>query len=107
MCLPIGDRTDYDIVVELDGKLMKVQVKYAGIYYSKDKTCRVGLRTTGGNMSRYKAKKYSSDAFDILFVYTARDAMYLIPWQLVQARNELFIEHPKYSTFKVTHNLQG
>jgi hypothetical protein len=99
VCLPIGDKRDYDLVVEFGGELSKVQVKYAGLYASKNNTCRVGLRITGGNQSYHYAKKYADDAFDILFVYTARGNLYLLPWSKVKARNELYIEHAKYSEY--------
>jgi len=67
VCLPIGDKRDYDFIVEKNDKLEKVQVKYVGMY-SGSKTCKVGLRTTGGNQSYSYAKKYNNDSFDILFV---------------------------------------
>ena len=61
VCLPIGDKRDYDLVVEKGGKLMKVQVKYAGLYRSEEK-CIVALRVMGGNRSFYSAKKYAAEA---------------------------------------------
>lgn len=55
VCLPIGDKRPYDLVVELAGKLYRVQVKYAG-YYKGAKTHKAALRTMGGNQSFYTAK---------------------------------------------------
>jgi len=99
VCLPIGDKRDYDLVVEKDGKLEKVQVKYAGLY-SNSKTCKVGLRITGGNQSYTYAKKYKKDAFDILFIYTEKCDVYVIPWNKLSVRNELSIETKKYNIYK-------
>ncbi|HAT68306.1 MAG: hypothetical protein A2481_01900 [Candidatus Yonathbacteria bacterium RIFOXYC2_FULL_47_9] len=99
VCLPIGDKRDYDLVVEKNGKLEKVQVKYAGLY-GRSKTCKVGLRITGGNQSYSYAKKYKNDSFDILFVYTEKGEIYVIPWNKLSARNELSIETKKYSIYK-------
>lgn len=101
VCLPIGDKRDYDLVVEKQGILQRVQVKYAGLYPSKNNTCRVGLRITGGNQSYHYAKNYTDDAFELLFVYTARGQRYILPWSKVTARNELFIEHPKYEEYLI------
>ena len=56
VCLPIGDKKPYDLVVELDGMLHRVQVKYAG-FYTKEKRYKAALRTMGGNRSYYTAKK--------------------------------------------------
>lgn len=100
VCLPIGDKRDYDLVIERGGKLEKVQVKYAGLY-GRSKTCKVGLRITGGNQSYSYAKKYTKDAFDILFVYTEKGEAYVIPWSKLEARNELSIETEKYSMYRL------
>ncbi len=101
VCLPIGDKRDYDFIVEKNGELEKVQVKYAGVYNNKSKTCKVGLRITGGNQSYTYAKKYKNDAFDILFVYTAKDEEYVIPWNKLKTRNELSIETKKYRIYRI------
>lgn len=102
VCLPIGDKRNYDLVVEKDYLLKSVQVKFAGIYPSKNDQCHVGLRITGGNQSYKTAKKYKDDAFDLLFVYTGREESYLLPWKDVRARNDIWIEHPKYQGYNVT-----
>lgn len=100
VCLPIGDKRDYDLVVEKNNLLSRVQVKYAGLYPGKDK-CKVALRITGGNQSYKYSKTYSDDAFETLFVYTAKGQKYVLPWSSVTARNEITIEHPKYDVYKV------
>ena len=102
--LPIGDKRDYDLVVEKDGKLARVQVKYAGLYKDKIR-CQAALRFMGGNLSFYSAKKYTDDAFDYLYVYTAKNENYLFPWQDVNVRSILSIEVVKYRAYKV--NVQG
>ena len=99
VCLPIGDKRDYDLVVEKNGVLSKVQVKYAGLYTASG-TCKVGLRITGGNQSFNYAKKYKVDAFDFLFVYTAKGEKYLLPWDKITFRNELSIETEKYRMYR-------
>ena len=100
VCLPIGDKKSWDMVVEKDQQLMKVQVKYAGIY-GRDNKCKAGLRITGGNKSSNNSKKYSDKEFDFLFIYTERGERYCVPWSRVSARNEITIEDRKYMAFKV------
>jgi hypothetical protein len=97
--LPIGDKRDFDLIIEKDGVLQKVQVKYAGLYTSK-KVCKVGLRITGGNQSFGYSKKYKKDSFDLLFVFTEKGEIYLIPWQQIIFRNELSIESKKYRIYR-------
>ena|SRR3989338_10281972 len=100
VCLPIGDKRAYDMVVEKNSKLERVQIKFAGLYKATAK-CKVGLRITGGNQSFNYSKKYSADDFDALFVYTARGDRFFIPWSAVDCRNEISIETAKYAEFRV------
>lgn len=97
--LPLGDRTDYDCVIEMGGILKKVQVKFAGQYRSG--AYKAGLRITGGNQSRNYSKKYSDTAFDILFIYSQKGEKFVIPWEEIKTRNELTISDKKYIKYKV------
>lgn len=107
VCLPIGDKRNYDLLIEKDDIIQRVQVKFAGIYPSKGGQCRAGLRITGGNQSFNYAKRYSDNAFDILFIYTARSQKYSLPWKDVKARNEITIEHVKYQRYLLEDLVQG
>ena len=106
VCLPIGDKRDYDLVIEKSGLLSRVQVKYAGLYPGKS-TCRAALRIMGGNQSYNYAKTYTDDAFDYLFVYTAKDECFLLPWKDVRVRNEISVEAPKYKVYKLLSRGDG
>jgi PD-(D/E)XK endonuclease len=100
VCLPIGDKRDYDFVIEKNGLLEKVQVKFAGLY--KDGQCKVGLRITGGNQSFHKSHKYKDNSFNFLFIFTQKGQKYVVPWRDVDNRNEISIEHPKYRKYLVS-----
>lgn len=99
VCLPIGDKRDYDFVIESNGLLKKVQVKFAGLY--NDGLCKVGLRITGGNQSYNYSKKYKDSAFDLLYIYTEKETHYLIPWKELNFRNEITIDNSKYNRYKI------
>ncbi len=100
VCLPIGDKRCYDFITERDGKIHRVQVKFAGFSERKNR-CLVGLRVTGGNQSYQYAKKYKDDDFDILFIYTEKGQKYAIPWKDVRCRSELTVESNEYEQFKI------
>lgn len=100
VCLPIGDKRPYDLVVEQDGKLYRVQIKYAG-YYKGDKKYKAALRTMGGNQSYYTARKYDDNAFDLLFVYVENGRKFIFPWSELTVRNTLSIETSKYARYEV------
>ena len=100
VCLPIGDKKPYDLVVEVGGTLFRVQVKYAG-YYSDNNKYKAALRTMGGNQSYHTAKKYKDDDFDLLFVYVENGRKFLCPWSEITNRNNLSVEASKYSKYEV------
>lgn len=101
VCLPIGDKRDYDLVIEKGGVLARVQVKHGGLYNGLKK-CQVALRVMGGNQSFHYSKKYPADAFEFLFVYTAKKETYLLPWNSeVVGKSSLSIEAPKYKPFRI------
>ncbi|MEJ0072945.1 MAG: group I intron-associated PD-(D/E)XK endonuclease [Candidatus Saccharibacteria bacterium] len=104
VCLPIGDKRDYDMVVEKDGNLARVQVKYAG-WYGDRRRHQAALRVMGGNQSFHTAKKYGDDAFEYLFVHTANGSSYLIPWKSLAIRSYLSIDAEKYIPYKIS--MQG
>lgn len=100
VCLPIGDKRPYDLVVEQDGTLFRVQVKYAGFYKDAGKY-KAALRTMGGNQSFHTAKKYHDDDFDLLFVYVENGRKFLVPWNELKNRNSVSIEASKFSRYEV------
>lgn len=72
---PLTDNAKYDLVVELDNKLYKVQCKYTS--YKRNTDYVVELRTMGGNTSWNKV--YGSVEADLLFVATVDGKMYQFP----------------------------
>ena len=100
VCMPLGDKQLYDMIVEINGAMSRVQIKYAG-YYNGDQKYKAALRSMGGNQSFHTAKKYRDDDFDLLFVYVENGRKFLIPWPELTIRNSLAIEASKYSRYEV------
>ncbi|MFZ2126444.1 MAG: group I intron-associated PD-(D/E)XK endonuclease [Candidatus Microsaccharimonas sp.] len=100
VCLPIGDKRKYDLIAEIDNCLFRVQVKYAGYYKGTNKHM-AALRTMGGNQSYYTAKKYSVDAFDLLYVFVADGKQFLFPWKEIENRNSISVEASKFMKYEV------
>ncbi len=74
---PIGDRLPYDVAIEKDGKLIKIQVKYA--WYDKvKKLYAVDARRTKTDRWRMLRKKYSDIDFDFAIVYIPDKEIYYI-----------------------------
>lgn len=67
--IPLTDNQDYDLVVEIDGILKKVQVK-SGASLAKSGAALFYLSVQGGNRSgSTSSKQVSSQVWDFLFCY--------------------------------------
>ena len=97
--LPIGDKKPYDLVIDRDEQLLKVQVKYTSC---KNKTgnFRADLRITGGNQSFKTAKHYEDKDFDLCFVYTSEGDCYEIPFEILFKNSVTLCG--KYDQYKIS-----
>jgi ketopantoate reductase len=104
VCLPIGDKQKYDLIVDLGDRFLKVQCKYTtfksdyGIYV-------VPLRVMGGNQSYHTAKTYMEGDFDILFVCTKSMDLYALPYEAVKHCKSNASLGKKYQKYKLTHSV--
>ena len=97
--LPLNDSQKYDLIIEMFGKLQKVQVKYTG---QKRKGKRVvTLKTSGGNKSRNVYKPFDPNDSDELFIYCEDGTKYLIPSPIIKATSELTLGEEK-NLYKIT-----
>jgi hypothetical protein len=77
--LPVGDRLAYDLAVDLDGRLLRLQVKSAWFNH-KAKCFVVDVRRTKTNRRRMLRQRYSADDFDFAIIYLAeRNTFYVMP----------------------------
>ena len=91
VCVPLTDNQDYDLVVEEESVLKKVQVKT-----SKQKndngTFEVNLRVLGGNRSWNKvAKFFNPKVVDYVFVVTSDGDQYLIPSSEIKSKSSITV----------------
>lgn len=79
--IPLNDTQDYDLVVDFDGELKKIQVKASG-YKQNNDSFQIQLRTVSGT-TRQPYKTVKDTDIDYLFCLCGDGTMYLIP------RNEI------------------
>lgn len=85
---PLNDSMKYDLIIDKNGELFKVQVKTTkfknekGIYYAS-------LKTSGGNRSGNNIKNREDSDYDILFVLTETDKCYSIPVTSIKAKSNI------------------
>lgn len=99
--VPLNDTQDYDLVVDFDGELKKVQVKATG-YKDRNNSYQVPLRTISGT-TRQPYKTVKDTNIDYLFCLCEDGEMYLIPRIEIKNKNTLNLSKDKsrYSKYIV------
>jgi hypothetical protein len=87
--VPIRDSQEYDLIVDIDGILNRVQVKTTS--HKRDDNFRVELRTKGGNKSGTGKTKKLNEGIDILFVMTSDGDLFLIQSKYIKGRSTLVL----------------
>ena len=85
--IPLTDSQDYDLLIDDNGSIKKVQVK-TSIHSRRAPGFVVGLRTNGGNRSGSgKMKTPDEMDYDILFVLTGDNRRFVIPDDEIDAKH--------------------
>ena len=97
--IPLNDTQDYDLIVDKENKIQKVQVKSTSCK-TKYGVYQVALKSCGGT----KGKMYKTlieTYVDILFVVTDVLDIYLFPINVIRNKSSLNL-CKKYSQFKIS-----
>ena len=98
--LPLGHSPDCDLVADIDGRLVRVQVKTSGCF--RLGRWDVTLATRGGNRSwSGLVKRFSPERADFLFVHVADGRRWFIPSHEVEGGTGIRLGGPKYAGFEV------
>lgn len=98
--VPFGHSPDCDLVIEVDDRLAKVQVKTSN--FRQGERFLVALRTSGGNRSwTGLVKRFSSERCDWLFVLVGDGRRWFIPTSAVEGSTTITLGGPKYAEFEV------
>ncbi len=97
--IPVTDSQKYDLIVDLDGVLSRVQVKTTkykreGGYYTAT------IRSMGGNKSCTTVTKFDNTQVDYLFILTEDKTMYFIPAKEIASTNAIRLG-PTFNKYKV------
>jgi hypothetical protein len=98
--LPIGHSPDIDLIAELDGRLMRIEVKTSTCW--RQNRWYVLISTRGGNQSWSGLVKYfDPQRCDYLFVHVGDGRRWFIPTQTIECRSGMSLGGAKYSEFEV------
>ena len=96
--IPLNDTQDYDLVVDINGKLRKVQVKGTS-FKTKYGVYQVSLKSSGGTKGTiYKTIKDTD--IDLTFVACGDGQMYLIPKDKINNTSTLNLGN-EYQEYKL------
>ena len=96
--IPLNDTQDYDLVVEKNNKLKRVQVK-ATSCKTKSGNYQVALKSCGGTKG-ITYKRVIETCVEELFIVTQRIDIYIIPVKKLMNKSTISI-CDKYSMYKV------
>lgn len=101
---PLHTHVPYDLIVDKDGVLSRVQVK-TSTYVARESTqsYQVQMATSGGNTRRHNIKKFDTALIDLVFVLTADDRCWIIPAvELQTVSHSMLVGTPKYEQYQIT-----
>ncbi len=99
--LPFGHSPDIDLVAEIEGRLIGVEVKTTG---SQDKLghWHAPICTRGGNQSwSHLVKYFDPNRCDYLFVHVGDGRRWFIPTSALECRSAITLGGSKYSEFEI------
>jgi hypothetical protein len=100
VAIPVGNNRHWDLIAELDGRLLRVQVK-PGRGFRRGRW-EVTVATRGGNQSWNRVAKLLDLArFDYLFALVGDGRRWFIPAECIGGTSALRLGGPKYSEFEV------
>jgi hypothetical protein len=103
--IPFGHSPDVDLVVHLEGQLLRVQVKsttQCAETPNGESRRIVSLKTCGGNQSWSGiAKEIDPTRVDLLFVLTGDGRRWLIPSDRLDSRTSIHLGGDKYSEHEI------
>ena len=105
VCAPLGHSPDYDLIAELDGRLLRVQVKTSTQSVTTPKGAvryPLTMATSGGNQSwNRRIKGADPSRFDMLFALVGCGRRWFVPAVAIEASNVLALGGRKYSEFEI------
>jgi hypothetical protein len=100
VCIPLTDSQKYDLIVELDGQLKRVQVRTTTRQKNRN-SWELQLKTCGGNKSRNGSIPFDNKSCDLIFAICGDDCRYLIPTYTVKAKVSLLLGGRSNSQYRI------
>jgi hypothetical protein len=99
--IPLTDSQDYDLVVDIEDRLCRVQVKTVTYKPDGKGNYCVNLRVMGGNSHCLTNKSFDKTRVEYVFVLTNDGDKYFIPSEVIDATTSFSLTN-KYEEYKVS-----
>jgi hypothetical protein len=103
--IPFGHSPDFDLVADVSGELLRIQVKTSVFRTEKaagSPRWQVGLATCGGNQSwTGVAKRFEPASVDYLFTLVGDGRRWFIPAAAVEGSTNVSLGGSKYSEYEI------
>jgi PD-(D/E)XK endonuclease len=100
LAIPVGHSPDWDLIAELGGRLLRVQVKTCTCWVKE--RWSVSLCTRGGNQSwSGLVKRLDASRCDFVFVLAGDGRRWFIPAAALGGGTGIQLGGPKYAEFEV------
>ena len=91
--LPLNDTQKYDLVVDKEGRLLRVSVKTTQGLNKSGENYVVQLKNSGGSSGKSVIRNFDNTLCDILFIVTRDNTIYEIPTYEVNVKSALTLTH--------------
>ena len=100
VAIPVGHSPDWDVIAEMDGRILRVQVKTCTCWVRR--RWSVSVCTRGGNQSWSGiVKRFDAARCDYLFALVGDGRRWFIPSASLDGGTSIQLGGPKYSEFEV------
>ncbi|HUD44010.1 MAG TPA: group I intron-associated PD-(D/E)XK endonuclease [Patescibacteria group bacterium] len=103
--LPVADCDKYDLVIDENNCLKKIQCKYSSAQETSGAYI-VDLRTFGGYREKTYYIKYKENDFDYLFVYCSNGESYFIPAEKVINKVHISLGKKSWNEYNVKQHAE-
>jgi hypothetical protein len=99
VAIPLVDNQEYDLIVDIEGDLFKVEVKSTSVKTNTG-NWSVQIKKVRPNRSSNTITGFDNTLVDFLFVYTTAGDCFLIPAEEIDTNSQLSVPG-KFSVYKV------
>lgn len=100
--LPLNDTQKYDLVVDINGVLSRVQVKTCANIKASG-SYEVALKNSGGSSGVNKTRHFDNTSCDLLFVLLSDETMLLVPTKEIDSKSTWNITQDRRDKYTVEY----